>query len=434
LTQALTVLAVSHHDTLRYLADNPGAAPGKVARALGRDPSNARRDFPKLEAEGLIQDARLTARGQAALDVMDGSKAEPRPGAVIGLKHAEIRIAPLLNPRRTFEPEAVEDLALSIDAYGLLQNLVVRKVEGTNGVRHVLVAGEHRLAAIALLIKRGKWPDDRAIPCKVIEADDARHTEVALVENLRRRALEPMEEARAFQKLRDVYQVPTAEIARRIGLTQRLVQQRLQLLGLDDAQQQAVTDKRLNVQDARKLVATPKPAPERPTIEAAIAEAAAELVLDDELMQLLWDVGRAPRCGLTSYAQVGRWVETSWVSRRFDKLFTAGLIDQPRTPMLTPAGLMALEPPAPVQRAPARVPTGAPIIERMIEAEDEDEAAEVRLIQQVRGRLEAATKALDQGSLMSASRLAIHAEFWEPAPTVAFLELVLKALQPMSDV
>jgi ParB/RepB/Spo0J family partition protein len=477
LTQALTPLAVSHHDVLAFLADHPGADAKAIADATERVPSNIRRDMPRLVKDGLVDDrGAITGRARAALDVMDGSKTEPRPGAVIGLKHAEIRIAPTLNPRREFLPEVVEDLALSIAEYGLLQNLVVREVKGANGVRppstrYVLVAGEHRLAAIALLIRRGKWQDDQAIPCKVIEADDARHTEVALIENLRRKALAPMEEARAFQKLRDVYQVPTIEIARRIGLTQRVVQQRLQLLGLDDEQQLAVSEKRLNVEAARKLVATPKPAPAPRSDDPAPApwlqaqRAAEHVPFDapiivhrpyvaigpaslryDGAIELLRAVALHPRQSPGAYwSACGVPLNDSAIRRRLKGFFEDGLVDKANGPTLTDKGIAAL-----------RAIEGLPSLEKVALAEAVDEAAialEQRLspetlgrlkdvvaageafsapavLMLVEARLEAANHALESGTILSASRRALHAELWEPAPTVAFLELVLKALQP----
>jgi ParB/RepB/Spo0J family partition protein len=139
------------------------------------------------------------------------------------LAHANITPSPL-NPRKTFDPDELAELAESIAVNGLLQNLVVR--DGPEG-GFILVAGERRFRAIGLLIANGRW--SAPLPCRIIEADDGAHVALALLENLHRQDVAPLEEADAFAQLQAINkEVWTAQaIAERIGRTTRYVYQRL---------------------------------------------------------------------------------------------------------------------------------------------------------------------------------------------------------------
>lgn len=274
-------------DLLRYVGAHPEALLADLATALGRDRSNLVKTLATLEKQGLLQadaEIRLTDAGRAALadlppgtdpfrDQMrraaDETDAEAAHG-VRGLAEAGFALIPhaliqpdLLNPRRAFDDEALDALAASIAADGLLQNLVVRPaapLEGFGQPMHRLVSGERRWRAINRLILAGEWPADRPLPCQIKAVDDAGHAVLAILENLQRVDLNPLEEARGFKRLVDDFGFKTVEIARRINGSQRLVQQRLQLLELPDAYQQQMADGRLSVDQARQVLANrPKP-------------------------------------------------------------------------------------------------------------------------------------------------------------------------------
>lgn len=186
---------------------------------------------------------------------LDDPGPDDRHAGVIGLFHHQIVPSPD-NPRKDFEPEDLALLADSIADHGLLQNLVVAHWGDGEDGKHAIIAGERRWRAIEALIADGRWPSNRPIACRVLSAVEASERAViALLENLVRRDLKPMEEARAFARLRDDFGVGTADIAARINRTQRLVQQRLALLNLDEDDQVALDAGELTIEQARENLA-----------------------------------------------------------------------------------------------------------------------------------------------------------------------------------
>jgi ParB/RepB/Spo0J family partition protein len=284
---AITPFALAYAPVLRKLAAQQGTEAAldlaDLAKACGKVPSNLRRDLPKLRAQGLLTDGeplQLGIGGRAVLMALDGAAggtdgqanavhegvALPAAEGAVGILHHLIVPDPL-NPRKDFEDDEPEEgdldqLAASILAKGILQNLLVRPaapMDGYDQPVHRLVAGERRWRRVALLIQRGDWAADRLVPCVVREMTDAEHAELALIENLQRKNLKPLEEARAFRRLVDDHGVKTADIASRIGMTQRLVQQRLQLLDLDEEDQARLDAETLSLEEARRIAAKPKP-------------------------------------------------------------------------------------------------------------------------------------------------------------------------------
>lgn len=127
------------------------------------------------------------------------------------------------NVRRTDKRADIEMLAASIAAHGLLQNLsVVRLDDG----RYAVVAGARRLAALRLLVKRGRLPRDFAAPCTIVEP--ALGAEASLAENVQRVAMNAMDEMEAFARLADDG-MSIESIAERFGANVRHVEQRLAL-------------------------------------------------------------------------------------------------------------------------------------------------------------------------------------------------------------
>jgi ParB family chromosome partitioning protein len=162
-----------------------------------------------------------------------------------------------LNPRKTMEPEALAGLAESIAAQGLLQNLVVRG----KGEQWEVVAGARRLAALELLARENRLPETIAahgVPCRVVAATDAEHVALAILENLQRADVNPMEEAEALHALHTTNPKTwsTSAIAEKIGVTQRHVQLRISLVTrLVPAAQNALRESRITLAQARALTA-----------------------------------------------------------------------------------------------------------------------------------------------------------------------------------
>jgi ParB family chromosome partitioning protein len=204
-------------------------------------------------------------------------------------------------PREVFEDAGLDELTTSIRDNGVLQPLVVRRVaEG----RFQLIAGERRLRA-------ARRAGLERVPIIVREANDGEALELALVENLQRENLNPLEEARAYQRLGDEFGLGQEEIAQRVGKSRSTVTNSLRLLqlpgdvlaqlasgalsagharsllGLPSTQAQAalardVVARRLSVRDTEKLVRErAEPAPvdvEQRAVESELARALATRV------------------------------------------------------------------------------------------------------------------------------------------------------------
>jgi ParB/RepB/Spo0J family partition protein len=179
----------------------------------------------------------------------------PSAGEIAMLSVADIVISSL-NPRKTFDENAMAELVASIETSGLLQNLVVRPAE--NGF-YQIVNGERRFRAILYLSQNGRW--NQKFPCRVISASDGEHIALALLENIIRENVPPIEEAEAFKQLQalDAVTWSTANIAAKIGKTPRFVQQRLSLVNkLAPAARDALASGRLSL-DAARLMTTAAP-------------------------------------------------------------------------------------------------------------------------------------------------------------------------------
>ena len=149
-------------------------------------------------------------------------------------------------PRQGFADSELESLAASIAEHGVLQPIVV--TETLDGYR--LVAGERRLRA-------ARMAGLERIPAVVRQLADHQHLELALVENLQRSGLGPMDEARAFRQLIDEFGFTQETVALRVGRARSTVANTLRLLDLDPAVQQAVRDARLTEGHARAIGGLP---------------------------------------------------------------------------------------------------------------------------------------------------------------------------------
>lgn len=152
-------------------------------------------------------------------------------------------------PRRSFDEAALRTLADSISRDGLMQPVVVRAV----GEGYELVAGERRLRA-------SKLAGLTEISAIVRAVDDRASAELALIENLQREDLNPVERARAFAALCDRYNMTHAEVGDRVGMDRVSVSNHLRLLDLDDSLLAMVEDGRLGFGHARALLAVSDPA------------------------------------------------------------------------------------------------------------------------------------------------------------------------------
>lgn len=155
-------------------------------------------------------------------------------------------------PRKNFEEEALKELANSIREYGILHPLAVTKVEtptefGTN-VSYQLISGERRLMA-------AKIAGLERVPAIIKTVPSERERlELAIIENIQRENLNPIETARAYAKLQDQFGLTQREIAVRVGKSRESVANAVRLLNLPSEVQDAVSQSRINESQARLLL------------------------------------------------------------------------------------------------------------------------------------------------------------------------------------
>lgn len=192
--------------------------------------------------------------GSAAADVVigGGPTAAPPP-AEVGAVYREIDPSAIepnpRQPRQVFDDEALSELVHSIREFGLMQPIVVRALEaGGSGPRYQLVMGERRWRA-------AQQAGLAAIPAIVRETADDSMLRDALLENIHRVQLNPLEEAAAYQQLLDEFGVTHDELASRIGRSRPLITNMIRLLRLPIAVQRRVAAGVLSAGHARALLA-----------------------------------------------------------------------------------------------------------------------------------------------------------------------------------
>jgi ParB family chromosome partitioning protein len=166
-------------------------------------------------------------------------------------------------PRTGFDEEALKELAGSIDRSGLMQPVVVRSPGNSGEQGWELVAGERRLRALKLLGRTG-------VPAIVIEADDQEAAEMALIENLQREDLNPLDRAAALANLRDGFGMSQTVLAERVGLDRSSVANLLRILELDEFCAAAVRRGTLSLGHAKALLAISDDVLRRTTAAAAL--------------------------------------------------------------------------------------------------------------------------------------------------------------------
>ena len=170
-------------------------------------------------------------------------------------------------PRRGFDEEKLKELAASITEHGIIQPLVLTVQEESQEGKYALIAGERRLRAAHMA-------GLKTVPAVLREADSQDHLLLALIENVQRADLNPLETATAYQSLAVEFDLSHEEIGKRVGKSRAAVTNTLRLLDLPDVVQQAVRKNQISMGHARALLALP-------TIKAQ--SAALQSILTQEL-------------------------------------------------------------------------------------------------------------------------------------------------------
>jgi len=198
-------------------------------------------------------------RGLDALLPVDASPADTMLVAV-----EKIRRNPR-QPRSTIDPAELEDLAASIREHGVIQPLIVSR--GTAPEEYILIAGERRLEA-------SKLAGLERVPVLVRDASDQQRLELALIENLQREDLSPLETAEAYRHLHEDFGLSHEEVAKRVGKSRVSVSNTLRLLKLPERVRQALGGGQISEGHARAILALP-------TVQAQLA--AVDTVLKRDL-------------------------------------------------------------------------------------------------------------------------------------------------------
>jgi len=147
-------------------------------------------------------------------------------------------------PRQYFDQEALEELADSIRAYGVIQPLILKD----NGDHYSIIAGERRFRAARLA-------NLDSVPAVIKDYTDLEILQIALVENIQRQDLTPIEEAQCYKRLMDEFFFSQEDIASKVGKSRAAISSAVRLLELDGRVQELVSDGRLTVSHARVLLA-----------------------------------------------------------------------------------------------------------------------------------------------------------------------------------
>jgi ParB family chromosome partitioning protein len=146
-------------------------------------------------------------------------------------------------PRTQFDTSSLQELASSIRSHGIVQPLIVRRLQD----KFEIIAGERRLKAAELL-------GLQSVPCIICDIDDNESSELALVENIHRKDLTPIDEARGYKKLLDKGYITIDQLAARMGTTQSNLNDKIRLLSLDEAVQDALQKNMISVKHAKSLL------------------------------------------------------------------------------------------------------------------------------------------------------------------------------------
>lgn len=179
-------------------------------------------------------------------------------------------------PRIKFNEEAIEELCSSIKEHGVIQPIVVRAV----GDRYEIIAGERRYKAATLA-------GLQTIPAIITDLNDKDSAEVALIENVQRQDLTPIEEAISYKKILDMGYLTQDDLAQKLGKNQSTVANKLRLLNLDEDVQEALLNGKISERHARSLLKLNNPKDQIELLNRIINERLTVRKTDEEIDKML---------------------------------------------------------------------------------------------------------------------------------------------------
>jgi len=177
------------------------------------------------------------------LETVETSSTSDNNGLVF-IESAKLRANPE-NPRKKFDKLNIEELAATIEKFGLLQPILVRKDKDKDN--YIVISGERRLRACRAL-------NLEKVPCIVKVIDEKENLEISLIENIQREQLDSIEEATVYKELLDKYKMTQDELASRVGKNRATIANKVRLLQLPAAIKTAIADNRLTEGQVRPLL------------------------------------------------------------------------------------------------------------------------------------------------------------------------------------
>lgn len=179
-------------------------------------------------------------------------------------------------PRLSFDDDSLKDLAASIKQHGIIQPLVLRRKND----KYEIIAGERRY-------KAAKMAGLASVPAIITNMDDNTSAEVAIVENVQRKDLTAIEEAKSYQALLDKGYMTQEDLAKKMGLSQSAISNKLRLLTLDESVQEAILKNQISERHARTLLKIPNKQLQKELLDKTIQERLTVRQLETEIKKLL---------------------------------------------------------------------------------------------------------------------------------------------------
>ena len=197
-------------------------------------------------------------------------------------------------PRLTFDEKSLNELASSIKEHGIIQPLVLRRL----GDKYEIIAGERRYKAAQLA-------GLTEVPAIISNIDDNKSAEIALVENVQRRNLNSLEEAKSYKKILDKEGLTQDELAKKIGVSQSTIANKLRLLNLTSEAQDALMNDKISERHARSLLSVTDPEKQKALLNKVISERLTVRQLDDEIKKESNPVSENTLNHVPSYDELG---------------------------------------------------------------------------------------------------------------------------------
>lgn len=197
-------------------------------------------------------------------------------------------------PRLTFDEKSLNELASSIKEHGIIQPLVLRRL----GDKYEIIAGERRYKAAQLA-------GLTEVPAIISNIDDNKSAEIALVENVQRRNLNSLEEAKSYKKILDKEGLTQEELAKKIGVSQSTIANKLRLLNLTSEAQDALMNDKISERHARSLLSVTDPEKQKVLLNKVISERLTVRQLDDEIKKESNPASESTLNHIPSYDELG---------------------------------------------------------------------------------------------------------------------------------